>query len=176
MAKDPEALGSTIGLMQALISVFLDDGDKLRYVNAGRTRISFLLRSPLYYACVSSWGEPESVVRLLIPYAWKHLMRYRPPRKTRSHLEYLHLQVLSVLSGGQLKRMFERRSNVDLGRLLSGAETFLHLLLKRMQFDLAMSTSSLLCLPLEANIRRKIGEVLIPSKMKVCTLSHPSGS
>ncbi|OCB87145.1 DUF254-domain-containing protein [Sanghuangporus baumii] len=62
LATDPDALASTIGLMQALISVFLDDGDKLRSVNAGRTRISFLLRSPLYYACVSSWGEPESVV------------------------------------------------------------------------------------------------------------------
>lgn len=48
--------------MQALISVFIDDGDKLRCINAGRTRITFLLRSPLYYACVSSWGEPESVV------------------------------------------------------------------------------------------------------------------
>lgn len=54
---------SVIGLMQALISVFLDDGDKLRCINAGKTRITFLLRPPLYYACVSSWGEPESVVR-----------------------------------------------------------------------------------------------------------------
>lgn len=51
-----------MGLMQALISVFADDGDKIRCINAGRTRISFLLRSPLYYACVSSWREPESVV------------------------------------------------------------------------------------------------------------------
>ena len=51
--------------MQALISVFLDDGDKLRCINAGRTRITFLLRPPLYYACVSSWGEPESVVSSL---------------------------------------------------------------------------------------------------------------
>lgn len=54
---------STIGIMQALISVFLDDNDKLRSINAGRTRITFLLRQPLYYVCVSSWGEPESVVR-----------------------------------------------------------------------------------------------------------------
>ena len=49
--------------MQALISVFIDDRDKIRCINAGRTRITFLLRAPLYYACVSSWGEPESVVR-----------------------------------------------------------------------------------------------------------------
>ncbi len=53
---------SVIGLMQALISVFIDDGDKLRCINAGSTRITFLLRQPLYYACVSSWNEPESVV------------------------------------------------------------------------------------------------------------------
>jgi hypothetical protein len=40
--------------------------------------------------------------------------------KTRSHLEYLHLQVLSVVSVTQLRRIFERRTNFDLGRLLSG--------------------------------------------------------
>ncbi len=50
--------------MQALISVFIDDHDKLKCINAGNTRITFLQRTPLYYACASSWGEPESVVRL----------------------------------------------------------------------------------------------------------------
>ncbi|KAJ3501513.1 hypothetical protein NLJ89_g9305 [Agrocybe chaxingu] len=59
---DQDGMASTIGIMQALISVFLDDNDKLRAINAGRTRITFLLRPPLYYACVSSWGEPESVL------------------------------------------------------------------------------------------------------------------
>ena len=60
--RDGENLVSVIGLMQALISVFIDDGDKLRCINAGKTRITFLLRPPLYYACVSAWGEPASVV------------------------------------------------------------------------------------------------------------------
>jgi hypothetical protein len=55
---------STIGIMQALISVFIDDGDKIRCINAGSTRITFVLRAPLYYVCASSWGEPESVVRI----------------------------------------------------------------------------------------------------------------
>lgn len=60
----PEAddITATIGITQALISVFLDDGDKLRCINAGNTRITFLLRPPLYYVCVSAWKEPESVV------------------------------------------------------------------------------------------------------------------
>lgn len=56
-----------MGITQAIISVFLDDDDKIRCINAGNTRITFLLRSPLYYVCASSWGEPESVVRKLVP-------------------------------------------------------------------------------------------------------------
>ena len=57
-----DSVTAMIGLVQALVSIFLDDGDKLRCINAGSTRIVFLLRPPLYYVCVSAWGEPESVV------------------------------------------------------------------------------------------------------------------
>ncbi|KAI0345875.1 DUF254-domain-containing protein [Trametopsis cervina] len=138
---------SLIGLMQALVSVFLDSSDKIRCVNAGRTRITFLLRQPLYYVCVSEWGEPESV--------------------TRFHLEYLHLQILSVVSAEQLRRMFERRNNFDLRRLLSGAEPLFYSLLEGLEWDLAMGTSALHCLKLEPNLRRNIGEILVPtSKIK----------
>ncbi|PPQ77470.1 hypothetical protein CVT25_011340 [Psilocybe cyanescens] len=144
---DQDAMASTIGVMQALISVFLDDNDKLRSINAGRTRITFVLRSPLYYACASSWGEPESV--------------------TRSHLEYLHLQILSIVTASQLKRIFERRTNFDLRRLLNGAEPFMNSLLVRLETDIAMTTSSLHCLKMEPNLRRRIAESLVPStKMK----------
>lgn len=64
MSRDPDELASIIGIMQALVSVFLDDRDKLRCINAGKTRINFLIRSPIYYASISSWGEPESVVSM----------------------------------------------------------------------------------------------------------------
>lgn len=57
-----EDTSSTMGITQAIISVFLVDDDKIRCINAGNTRITFFLRPPLYYVCVSSWGEPESVV------------------------------------------------------------------------------------------------------------------
>jgi hypothetical protein len=65
VGQDSDDIASMIAVMQALISVFLDDHDKLRSINAGKTRITFLTRSPLYYVCVSSWGEPESVVRII---------------------------------------------------------------------------------------------------------------
>ncbi|KAG2155928.1 vacuolar fusion protein MON1 [Suillus bovinus] len=136
-----------MGIVQALLSVFLDDGDKLRCINAGKLRITFLLRSPLYYVCASSWGEPESV--------------------TRSHLEYLHLQILSIVTASQLRRIFERRTNFDLRRLLDGSEPFLFSLLGRIELDLAIATSSLNCLQLDPSLRARVAEALVPtSKMK----------
>ncbi|KAL1760434.1 vacuolar fusion protein MON1 [Schizophyllum commune] len=143
---DAERFTTTFGIMQALISVFIDDGDKLRCINAGGTRITFLQRAPLYYACVSSWGEPESV--------------------TRTHLDYLHLQILSIVTAAQLRRIFERRTNFDLRRLLNGAEGFLSSLLERMELDLALSTSSLWCLRLDLGLRKRIAEALIPPSKK----------
>ena len=54
------------------------------------------------------------------------------------HLEYLHLQILSVLTATQLRRIFERRTNFDLRRLLEGEAvldfpvfSFTHVLLPR---------------------------------------------
>jgi hypothetical protein len=119
-AEDSEALSSTMGIVQALISVFIDDGDKLRCINAGPLRITFLLRSPLYYVCASTWGEPESVVSMILMVT-RHSASYRADSsKTRSHLEYLHLQILSIVTASQLRRIFERRTNFDLRRLLNG--------------------------------------------------------
>jgi len=40
--------------------------------------------------------------------------------KIRTHLEYLHLQILSIVTAAQLRRIFERRTNFDLRRLLNG--------------------------------------------------------
>ncbi|KAJ3737112.1 vacuolar fusion protein MON1 [Lentinula guzmanii] len=140
---DDRDISSMLGIMQALISVFIDDGDKLKSINAGKTRITFLQRQPLYYACVSAWGEPESV--------------------TRSQLEYLHLQIISVVTSAQLKRIFERRGNFDLRRLLGGADTFLTTMIARLQLDLAISMSALRCLRLDPLLRSKLAQALVPS-------------
>ncbi|KAJ4486273.1 trafficking protein Mon1-domain-containing protein [Lentinula aciculospora] len=141
--SDDRDISSLIGIMQALISVFIDDGDKLKSINAGKTRITFLQRQPLYYACVSTWGEPESVAR--------------------SQLEYLHLQIISVVTSTQLKRIFERRGNFDLRRLLGGADTFLTTMIARLQLDLAMALSALRCLRLDPLLRNRLAQALVPS-------------
>ncbi|KAF8526160.1 vacuolar fusion protein MON1 [Gautieria morchelliformis] len=151
-----EDLAAITGITSALISVFADSTlipsqdspstpDKLRCINAGSTRITFFLRPPLYYVCVSGWKEPESVARM--------------------HLEYLHLQILSVLTASQLRRIFERRTNFDLRRLLEGTETFLHTLISRLQSTLALSTtlSALSSLRIDSSLRNRAGDALVPS-------------
>ncbi|KZO97161.1 DUF254-domain-containing protein [Calocera viscosa TUFC12733] len=139
--SEEEAMNA-MGIMQALISVFAEDGDKVRYITAGSTRITFLLRPPLYYVCVSSWGEPGSI--------------------TRTHLEYLHLQILSSLTLSQLTKLFERRGNFDLGRLLTGAEPLMRSLLATAQISLETTLSAMQCLRMDMVKRRRIGETLLP--------------
>lgn len=57
-----EALTSLVGVVQAIVSLYAIENDRIRYINAGPRKISFLLKSPLYYVAVSEWGEPETVV------------------------------------------------------------------------------------------------------------------
>lgn len=144
MEAREEDVSSAMGLLQALVSVFADDGDRIRCINAGRTRITFVLRAPLYYACVSSWGEPESVIRL--------------------HLDYLHLQILTVLTGAQLQRIFERRVNFDLRRLLDGTDPLIHALTTRLATDMSITLASLHTMRLDPGLRLRAAELVIPSK------------
>ncbi|CED85192.1 duf254-domain-containing protein [Phaffia rhodozyma] len=140
---DETELNTIVGVIQALISIFLDQDqtDKLRTITKGDTKIVFLLRQPLYYACVSSWGEPESVLRL--------------------HLEYLHLQVLSILTGGQLTRIFNARGNFDLRRLLQGTENFFTALVDTLQSDFSYLTYSLQPLRVHPALRDAAGQALL---------------
>lgn len=101
--EEDERSTTQVGVMQALISIFADqDSDKLRFIRQGDLLITFLLRAPLYLVCVSSWNEEPSTLR--------------------QHLEYLYLQVISLVSASQLSRLFSRMPNFDLRRLLEGTE------------------------------------------------------
>ncbi|KAF8527468.1 DUF254-domain-containing protein [Hysterangium stoloniferum] len=162
VSRPPEAtedITSITGITSALISVFADNtlspsssasnADKLRCINAGSTRITFFLRAPLYYVSVSKWGEPESVSRM--------------------QLEYLQLQIFSVLTASQLRRIFERRSNFDLGRLLEGTESFLYTLISRLQCSIALYTtlSALSSLRIDPLLRSRIGDTLVPNSKDI---------
>jgi len=74
---------------------------------------------------------------------------------------------LSIVSGSQLKRIYERRTNFDLRRLLDGAETFMNALLLKLDTDISVSLSALHCLKVESTIRKRIADSLVlNSKLK----------
>ena len=70
---DEDKLSTFMGVIQAIISVYIDLDDSIRYifefelmksrcVNAGDYRIVFLVRGPLYFVVVTCTDEPESAV------------------------------------------------------------------------------------------------------------------
>ncbi|KAG8837803.1 Vacuolar fusion protein mon1 [Serendipita sp. 411] len=139
---DAEDVTNLIGVMHALISVFEDEQDKIRSIIAPPTRITFTLRPPLYYACVTPYSEPESVARI--------------------YLEHLHLLVLSVLTQSQLERILTRHTNFDLRRLLSGTTTMLRAHLEYIPTSFAILSSSLSTLRLESGLRIRVADALVP--------------
>ncbi|ODN75472.1 hypothetical protein L202_06607 [Cryptococcus amylolentus CBS 6039] len=137
-----DAVINLMGVAQALISIVAEDGDRMRCILKGRHQIAFLLKSPLYLFCVSDWGEPEHVLR--------------------SHLEYIHLHILSVVTSTQLTRAFQRRSNFDLSKLLDGTSHFLTNLITAAQNDFTYLTSTLQPLRMPPAIRDTCAAALMP--------------
>ncbi|POY73088.1 hypothetical protein BMF94_3926 [Rhodotorula taiwanensis] len=144
--SDPneEAATGLVGVMQAIVSIFADEGDKIRYIDAGQTRISFLLKAPLYLVVVSSRGEPEPVLR--------------------QHLEYLYLQVLSVVTLAQLQSIFAKRSNFDLRQLIAGTEPFFDSVTSSLQTSFAILLSSISVYRLAPPLRAQLARALDPGK------------
>ncbi|GAA5966929.1 hypothetical protein JCM3765_001304 [Sporobolomyces pararoseus] len=141
---DEDMASGLVGVMQAIVSIFADEGDKIRCVEVGDSRITFLLKSPLYLVVSSSWGEPESVLR--------------------THLDHLYLQVLSVVTLTQLQSIFSRRSNFDLRRMMEGTEPFFHSLVSSVQTSIPILTASMEVYRIDPNIRAEIAKALDPGR------------
>ncbi|KAI5474316.1 vacuolar fusion protein MON1, partial [Pseudohyphozyma bogoriensis] len=163
--KDESLATGYASVMQAIISIFADEGDRLRMVEAPPVRIYFLLKPPLYLVAVSDWGETEGIMR--------------------THLEYLHLLVISVVTNAQLKNIFGRRQNFDLRRLLEGTEGFFTTLTNTLQTSLSIMMGSLEVYRIEKSVRDdvaaalKVGKiddllyVLLISSSRIVTLLRP---
>jgi hypothetical protein len=102
---DENKLSSIVGVIQAIISLYQNCDDTIRSVEVGQSMIVFLLRGPLYFVVASKTGEPESALR--------------------DQLQWLYYQIISIITGAQLQKIFDKHTNFDLRRLLGGTETFL---------------------------------------------------
>ncbi|KAI8972994.1 vacuolar fusion protein MON1, partial [Pilobolus umbonatus] len=144
---DETQLSSLMGVVQAIISFFIDSEDTIRVINACHHKFVFLLKDPLYYVAVSRTGESD--VQL------------------KEQLCYLHNQILSVLTSVQLTKIFEQRVNYDLRRLLGGTEIFLDSIATLFNNDSSFMLSGLQCLRLSRSVRDQAGTILREGKSKI---------
>ena len=99
---DEQEMVTTFGLLQAMVSVVQDQGDNVRCIKAGSRRIVYFIRKSLYFICVSSTGEPESVMV--------------------KHLEFIYSQILLMLTN-KVHSILDQDSSKDLRDLLGGDAT-----------------------------------------------------
>ncbi|RUS16632.1 hypothetical protein BC937DRAFT_90978 [Endogone sp. FLAS-F59071] len=143
---DESRISSLMGVIQAIVSFFADNDDSIRSINAGQHRFVFLLKDPLYFVAVARTGESES--------------------QLRDQLLYLYNQILSVLTGAQLTKIFEQRINFDLRRLLGGTEVFLDSLSTLFNRDHGFMLGAIQCQRVPRDLRDRIGAMLAQGRAK----------
>ncbi|KAI9293964.1 DUF254-domain-containing protein [Neoconidiobolus thromboides FSU 785] len=141
--SDESKMSEYMGIIQAIISFYVDEGDSIRSINSTSHKIIFMQREPLYFVLVSRTNESEEILR-----------------------DYLHLyyqQIISTLTYSQIQRVFEKSTNFDLRRLLNGTESFLDTLIKR---SVSLSPSYLLesirSVKMNIKLRLKISKAIKP--------------
>lgn len=98
---DEEKLNPIFGVMCSLVSFVHDQDDQIRTLYAGKHKIVFLIKGPVYLVMASRTGEPAA-----------HLAR---------QLQFLYTQLVSILTRKGLEQVFKRRLGFDLRNLLGSS-------------------------------------------------------
>ncbi|XP_041096046.1 vacuolar fusion protein MON1 homolog B-like [Polyodon spathula] len=135
-----EALSSTMGVMMALVS-FVQSGDNLiRSIYSEDHKVVFMQHGPLVLVSVSQSRQSE--------------------QQLRQELQYVYYQIISMLTQASVTRIFERKKNYDLRRLLAGSEKILDGLLDLVDTDPSFLLSAVRCLPLASSLRDSLSQTL----------------
>ncbi|XP_057348714.1 vacuolar fusion protein MON1 homolog B isoform X2 [Manis pentadactyla] len=136
-----EALSATMGVMTALVSFVQSAGDAIRAIYAEDHKLVFLQQGPLLLVAVSR--TPQSAAQL------------------RGELLAVHAQIVSTLTRASVARIFARKQNYDLRRLLAGSERTLDRLLDSVERDPgALLLGAVRCVPLARPLRDALGSLL----------------
>ncbi|KAF6078673.1 MON1-like protein B, secretory trafficking associated [Phyllostomus discolor] len=136
-----EALSTTMGVMTALVSFVQSAGDVIRAIYAEDHKLVFLQQGPLLLVAVSR--TPQSAAQL------------------RRELLAVHAQIVSTLTRASVARIFARKQNYDLRRLLAGSESTLDRLLDSVERDPgALLLGAVRCVPLARPLREALGALL----------------
>ncbi|XP_023682475.1 vacuolar fusion protein MON1 homolog B [Paramormyrops kingsleyae] len=135
-----EALSSTMGVMMALVSFVQSGNNTIRSIYSDEHTVVFMQQGPLVLVSVSSSRQSE--------------------QQLRGELLYVYYQIISMLTKASIARIFERKKNYDLRRLLAGSEKILDGLLNLVDSDPSFLLSAVHCLPLASSLRDSISQIL----------------
>ncbi|XP_028669194.1 vacuolar fusion protein MON1 homolog B-like [Erpetoichthys calabaricus] len=135
-----EALSSTMGVMMALVSFVQSGENVIRSIYSEDHKVVFVQQGPLVLVSVSRGRQSE--------------------QQLRKELQYVYYQIISMLTQGSVARIFERKKNYDLRRLLAGSEKILDGLLNFVDSDPSFLLSAVHCLPLSSSLRDSLSLIL----------------
>ncbi|CAN2389184.1 early viral transcription, partial [Pristimantis euphronides] len=135
-----EALSSTMGVMMALVSFVQSGNNSIRSIHSDKQKVVFLQQGPLVLVSVSR--APQSEEQL------------------RKELQYVYYQIISMLTQASVARIFERKKNYDLRRLLAGSEKILDSLLDLLDTDPGFLLEAVRCVPLPSPLRDSLSSIL----------------
>ncbi|XP_069604003.1 vacuolar fusion protein MON1 homolog B-like isoform X3 [Ranitomeya imitator] len=135
-----EALSSTMGVMMALVSFVQSGNNAIRSIHSDKQKVVFLQQGPLVLVSVSR--APQSEEQL------------------RKELQYVYYQIISMLTQASVARIFERKKNYDLRRLLTGSEKILDSLLDLLDTDPGFLLGAVRCVALPSPLRDSLSSIL----------------
>ncbi|XP_071981081.1 vacuolar fusion protein MON1 homolog B isoform X3 [Engystomops pustulosus] len=135
-----EALSSTMGVMMALVSFVQSGNNAIRSIHSDAQKVVFLQQGPLVLVSVSR--APQSEEQL------------------RKELQYVYYQIISMLTQASVARIFERKKNYDLRRLLAGSEKILDSLLDLLDTDPGFLLGAVRCVALPSPLRDSLSSIL----------------
>ncbi|XP_018414665.1 PREDICTED: vacuolar fusion protein MON1 homolog B-like [Nanorana parkeri] len=138
-----EALSSTMGVMMALVSFVQSGNNSIRSIHSENQKVVFLQQGPLVLVSVST--SPQTNEQL------------------RQELQYVYYQIISMLTQASVARIFEKKKNYDLRRLLAGSEKILDSLLDLLDTDPGFLLGAVRCLALPSTLRDSLSSLLTKS-------------
>ncbi|KAL8164162.1 UNVERIFIED_CONTAM: hypothetical protein K2H54_047042 [Gekko kuhli] len=170
-----EALSSTMGVMMALVS-FIQSGDNsIRSIYSGFlpglgvtpcafAKVVRFLFQEISHSALSCKREKNDRKLVFVQQGPLVLVSVsstlQSEQQLRQELLYVYYQIISMLTQASITRIFERKKNYDLRRLLTGSEKILDRLLNLVESDPCFLLGAVRCLPLQPALRDSLGSLL----------------
>jgi len=128
-----------VGILFTIYSILDGADDEIREIELGQgRRLVFFITPPLILVSIA-FGQANQL---------------------RNELSIVRDQILSLMSGGEIKKRYLNNSSFDLRRFISGSEKFLHSICDSIESDPAFFLCGLNLVPLNSSKRDQIGSIL----------------